>query len=334
MHPVLSMGFLALWCVMVALRELYLGIDTSAYTTSLCLVDREGRIAAEARQVLQVQEGKQGLRQSEALFQHVQNLPKVAEKLQGQLSGEWRIVAVAASSQPRPYADSYMPVFTAGRSFGAAYAQLTGVPFYELSHQENHILSGIHTAGGPLSGRFLSIHLSGGTTELTAVSVKRTGRMDIELLGSASDLHAGQFVDRVGVALGLSFPAGPALEKLAEKAEKPVVVPAVHRNGELSFSGPLTALLKHVGQAAPEAVALGCLQCIGRSLIKWIKWAESQSDSREILIVGGVAANRILRKMLADKLRNWHLFFAEPKYSTDNALGSALFARQAALSQE
>ena len=155
--------------------------------------------------------------------------------------------------------------------------------------------------------------------------------MDIELLGATSDLHAGQFVDRVGVALGLTFPAGPALEKLAEKAEQAVVVPAVHKNGELSFSGPLTALLKHVGQESPESIALGCLQCIGRALVKWIRWAEDQADCREMLIVGGVAANRILRNMLVDKLRNWNLYFAEPRYSTDNALGAALFARQAAL---
>lgn len=306
--------------------NLYLGIDTSAYTTSLCLVDSEGRIVAEARKVLTVPEGKQGLRQSEAVFQHVQNLPVLAREIRSQLGEGCEVKAVAATNQPRPHEGSYMPVFLAGQGFGEAYASLSGIPFNTLSHQENHILSGIHTAGGPISKEFLSIHLSGGTTELTRVAVGGDGRMDIDLLGATGDLHAGQFVDRVGVALGLGFPAGAALEALAQKGAAPVTVPAVHKDGKLSFSGPLTALLKKVSSERPEDIALGCFQCIGRALVKWIRWAEESTDCREMLIVGGVAANQIIRRMLLKKLPNWRLYFASPGYSTDNALGAALYA--------
>jgi N6-L-threonylcarbamoyladenine synthase len=287
--------------------NLYLGIDTSAYTTSLCLVDAAGQVAAEARQVLTVPHGKQGLRQSEAVFQHVRNLPQLAARLREQLGSSWQPAAVAATAKPRPQPDSYMPVFVAGHSFGASYAHIAGVPFYELSHQENHILSGMHTGGGPKSPRFLAIHLSGGTTELAQVTVAPEGRMSISLLGGTSDLHAGQFVDRIGVALGLPFPAGPALEKLAVASETVVTVPAVHKDGELSFSGPLTALLNQVEKADPGALARGCLECIGRALVKWIKWAETQTPCRELLLVGGVAANQIVRQLLKDELTHWDL---------------------------
>lgn len=309
--------------------KLFLGIDTSAYTTSLCVVDADGQVVGDVREVLTVPLGKQGLRQSEAVFQHIQNLPRLAGRIREQVGKHGVVAAIAATIAPRPQPGSYMPVFVPGSSFGEAYAHMAGVPFYQLSHQENHILSGIHTGGGPQSGRFLAVHLSGGTTELTEVAVAADGRMAVTVLGATGDLHAGQFVDRVGVALGLPFPAGPHVEKLALTSDCAVTVPAVHKNGQLSFSGPLTALLREVGKADPGAIALGCLECIVRALVKWVKWAESQVDCTELLLVGGVAANAIIRQMLAEKLSHWKLYFASPSYSTDNALGAALFARQA-----
>lgn len=309
--------------------SLYLGVDTSAYTTSLCLVSSTGEVVGEVRKVLTVPHGQQGLRQSEAVFQHIQNLPTLAEDLREQLGHGWKVAAVAASTAPRPQPGSYMPVFVPGSSFGLAYAHMAGVPFYELSHQENHILSGMHTSGMPSSSRFIAIHLSGGTTELMEVAAGDGGRMGISILGATGDLHAGQFVDRVGVALGLPFPAGPALEKLALGSDGAVTVPAVHKHGQLSFSGPLTALLAHAGKAEPGAIARGCLECIGRALIKWIRWAEAETRCTELLLVGGVAANQLIREMLSARLPHWKLYFAPPRYSTDNALGAALYARQA-----
>lgn len=307
----------------------YLGIDTSAYTTSLCAVDGAGRVIGEARKVLTVPRGKQGLRQSEAVFQHVQNLPLAAEGLREQMGGDWQIAAVAATTAPRPHPGSYMPVFAPGTCFGRAFAQLAGARFYELSHQENHLLSGMYDSGMPQVPRFLAIHLSGGTTELMDVAAESGSRLRISLLGATADLHAGQFVDRIGVALGLPFPAGPELEKLASRSASAITVPSVHKEGQVSFSGPLTALLNHVGKADAGAVALGCLQCIARTLVKWIRWAEAGVDCRDALVVGGVAANGIIRDILRTKLPHWRLYFASPRYSTDNALGAALFALDA-----
>lgn len=304
----------------------YLGIDTSNYTTSLCLLSDDGELAADVRQVLEVAPGERGLRQSEALFQHVKNLPMLTKELQPFLSNGNEIAAVGVSVQPRPQPDSYMPVFLAGYGLGVSLANLGNLPCYELTHQENHIWSGIKTAGGPLAERFLVIHLSGGTTELCKIFRDETFRFSIEVLGETMDLHAGQFVDRIGVALGLPFPAGKDLEKLALKTTSQVTVPSVHRDGKVSFSGPLTALLRQMDAASPPEIARGCFTAISRSLIKWIRWAGDRTSCQDLLVVGGVAANSIIREDLQKKLPHWRLFFADPSFSTDNAYGSAFYA--------
>lgn len=92
-----------------------LGVDTSNYTTSLCVISAEtGQLLAETRQLLPVDAGERGLRQSEALFFHVQHLPVLMSELMGRLQSqsirpEWS--AVGVSVRPRPFAASYMPVF-------------------------------------------------------------------------------------------------------------------------------------------------------------------------------------------------------------------------------
>ena len=306
--------------------KVFLGIDTSSYTTSMCLLGEDGEIKADERIILQVASGARGLRQSEALFQHVQNMPEVTARIGQALQGD-ELVSIGVTIKPRPSEDSYMPVFLPGSALAESIGHLLSIPCHKLTHQESHIWSGIASAQGPYASDFLAIHLSGGTTEMTLVGRdEKTNRLRVDLLGSTLDLLAGQFVDRLGVKLGLPFPAGPSLEKLAHKSEDTVSVPTFHRAGKVSFSGPLTALEKMVGNASPPVLAKACFESIGRTLVKWIRWAEGQSSSRDLLIVGGVAANKIIRSYLLQKLPNWDLFFAAPAYSVDNAYGAAFFS--------
>ena len=305
--------------------KVFLGIDTSNYTTSLCLLGEDGTILADERILLQVASGSRGLRQSEALFQHVQNLPKLCTALEPLLA-EHTLAAIGVSTRPRPQTDSYMPVFLAGSSLARSLARCLQVPCHELSHQENHIWSGLASAPGPQTPEFLAIHLSGGTTELAHVlRDKQSHRLRVELWGGTLDLHAGQVVDRLGVKLGLSFPAGPSLEKLAEETRDSVPVPTYHREGRVSFSGPLTALERMAEQVTAAVCARSCLLSIARTLSKWVQWAEERTDCRELLLVGGVASNRLIRQELVERLPQWRLFFAQPKYSTDNAYGAAYY---------
>ncbi|WP_096182638.1 O-sialoglycoprotein endopeptidase, partial [Effusibacillus lacus] len=303
-----------------------LGIDTSNYTTSLCLIDGEGHIVNEQRKPLAVETGKQGLQQSTALFQHVKNLPELFEKM-----GELRqLEAICVSVRPRPVEGSYMPVFLAGESVARTLASSFHIPLYRTSHQEGHIAAGEATAGRAPADEFLAVHLSGGTSDLLLARRRETG-YEITRLGSSRDLHAGQFIDRVGVALGLPFPAGPHLEKLASTASEDaqgIRLPSPVEGFNWSFSGPETAARKWIDSGAdPAGIARAVEDCIAKGLEKVLLKAMQQTQLRSVLIVGGVAANLHIRRRLLHRLQHpavgADLFFADPSYSTDNAYGVA-----------
>ena len=209
-----------------------LGIDTSNYTTSVAVFDGMG--GRNAGRLLEVRPGELGLRQSDALFQHVKRLPERFAQLrkEGWLDG---LSAVAASTRPRAVEGSYMPCFLAGESQGRALADVLGVPFYAVSHQQGHLAAAAWSAGKLelLDRPMLAWHLSGGTTELLYVEPEGTN-VRAECIGGTSDISAGQLIDRTGVLLGLPFPAGRALDALAAESG-PVRGFPVKLNG-LTFS--------------------------------------------------------------------------------------------------
>lgn len=304
---------------------MFLGIDTSCYTTSLAVTDAQGRLRSEARKLLTVPAGERGLRQSDGVFQHVQNLPLLAESLWREV-GPLQLQAVAASSRPRPVAGSYMPVFTVGTSFGRSLAAAFAVPFFELSHQEGHLLAGMWSAGVDWSN-FYTVHVSGGTTEILSVALGES--VAITELGGTEDLHAGQFIDRVGVALGLPFPAGPQLEALGLRAGDDVLqVPVAVRGRKLSFSGPESHVQRALARgAAAESVARGVERCVAESLARVLKNIMAEYGSKPLLFVGGVMANGYIRQALQERLGD-AAAFADPRFAGDNAVGPALFAQK------
>ena len=303
----------------------FLGIDTSCYTTSVAFLDSAGKLVADLRQPLQVKEGGRGLAQSEMVFQHVRNLPKLFRKLNDLCGGRLELAAVGVSSSPRSIAESYMPVFVVGESFGQTITSITDAPLYKLSHQESHIFAGVRSAGWPNNTVFLAVHISGGTTEVVRVTVE--DKINIEILGGSKDLHAGQFIDRVGVALGLPFPAGSHLESLALKAEEISNIPVSCKGMQLSFSGPETHVKRCITAGSnPAALAAGVQQCIAKSLTYIIAAAVKQTKLEEVLVVGGVAANNFIRSYLTSHLNGIRFLFPDNQYSSDNATGAAYFA--------
>ena len=148
-----------------------LGIDTSNYTTSAAVFDGSG--GYNAGRLLEVRPGELGLRQSDALFQHIKHLPGRFAELQaeGWLTG---LSAVGASTRPRAVEGSYMPCFLAGEGQGRTLADALGVPFYAVSHQQGHIAAAAWSAGRLelLDRPMLAWHLSGGTSMWS-----RTGSM-------------------------------------------------------------------------------------------------------------------------------------------------------------
>ena len=286
-----------------------LGIDTSCYTTSVALVE-DGRIAQE-RRLLSVAQGERGLRQSSALFQHVERLPELLEALFAHSPG--CVDGVCVSTRPRDAEGSYMPVFKAGECAARAIAAAQGVPLVETSHQQGHIRAALVDSGCG-EAEFVALHLSGGTTEAVFVGQGLKTR----LIAMSADLHAGQLVDRVGVALGLSFPAGPALEALARQGSAKGAMPLSHRDNQVSLSGAEAQAMRMIAAGVPGADVVA----------KLIEIAVRETGAKQVLLGGGVASSALLRELLPARLKRNGLKVAlcwgKPEYSGDNAVGVAL----------
>lgn len=310
--------------------KVVLGVDTSCYTTSVALMRADGSLVADARRVLEVKPGGRGLSQSEMVYQHTRNLPAVFQEAMARVGERIELQAVGATVRPRPVEDSYMPAFLVGEGYGKVLALSHGAAFYPLSHQENHILAGVWSASGPDAGSFLAVHLSGGTTEVTRVD--RLGdRFSVTLLGGSGDIAAGQLVDRIGVTIGLPFPAGPHLERLALQCrEKPSHIPVSVENCTVSFSGPETHARRLLDRgASPASLAAGVQHCIADALARMIRAAIATTGLHQVLMVGGVAANHYIRDYISRELGlggTVRLFFPSPEFSPDNAVGAAFHA--------
>lgn len=306
--------------------KVYIGIDTSCYTTSVAFMDRQAQLVGESRQILKVREGKCGLQQSEMVFQHTRNLPEMIAAAMPQGA---EIIGICASGCPRPLADSYMPAFLVGSGFARSFSVLNNIPLWLISHQENHLLAGKWSAGGPDDERFLLLHASGGTTDLLLAEQQPTGSFKLTEIGGSIDLHAGQFIDRIGVSLGLHFPAGPALEEFAKTAAEPVVLPVSVKGCKASLSGPATAAERKLAAGEDRAgIAAGVQKVLAETFYRLIFNAAKQYKVNSALIVGGVASNTYIREYLHNKLsrKKISLWHPQARFSCDNACGCAAFA--------
>lgn len=307
------------------MSQIVIGLDTSCYTTSVAAVTVEGQVLASCRKLLPVKEGERGLRQSEAVFIHVRQLPERLEELAAYTQGH-EIVAVCASRRPRDEEESYMPVFQVGDAQARGLAAMLGVPCFASTHQRGHVAAAM-VDSGVAEGDLLAVHLSGGTTELLSLRGD-----ELTLLGGTLDLHAGQFVDRVGVALGLPFPAGPHLEKLAVAGKSEAKLPANMADQDLHchFSGAETQVQRWIkqGDMPREDIAREVYDLLARTVSRMILAGSRDTGIRQVLIAGGVASSQLFRQLVTERIhkkdKGFHVCFGRPEYSGDNAVGAAL----------
>lgn len=320
-------------------KDFALGIDTSNYTTSLAITDVKGAIQADRRKILTVKQGERGLRQSHALFQHMENLPEMILELFDQIDKN-RIGGVSASNRPRPIEGSYMPVFKAGVNYGKIVAASLGVPFFGFSHQEGHLEAVRHNSILSEETEYLAYHLSGGTCELLHVTKEA-----IRIIGGSKDLSFGQVIDRTGVALGMSFPAGRIMDQMALKIRDELrnnmrEKAADHRkepgnylkkipidNLAINLSGMETQLQRELEKGAdPERLIYELFWNMSDCLCRLTEKAVAETGCDRILFTGGVAASRFVRESVHDYFedKSWKLVFGDPDLSPDNAVGTAL----------
>lgn len=304
-------------------RPCFLGLDTSNYTTSAAIYEPESSTICHNRSLLPVGEGELGLRQSDALFHHIRQLPEVLSGLMEK--GRGRLIeAVCASTTPRSLPGSYMPCFLAGSTVGQAMAQARGAPFYTTSHQNGHLAAALWSAGrlDLIERPFLAFHVSGGTFEALRIKPSREEVFLTEVIAATLDISAGQLIDRVGKMLGLGFPAGQKVEELARRGKWEKKINPTFRGRDCCLSGMENKAGQLLEQGtAPEDVCRFVLEYLAAVLCRMAEEATEEGGEQPIVFSGGVMSNGLLRETLS---RRFCCCFGEREFSSDNAAGVAV----------
>lgn len=303
----------------------FLGIDTSNYTTSAAVYISEENRIYQAKKLLPVKEGELGLRQSDAVFHHTKQLPDMIEQLFNDNPID-KPAAVTASVRPRNVEGSYMPCFLCGEGIARSFAAVGKIPMYTTSHQIGHILAALYSADrlDYINRSFIAFHVSGGTTDCLLCEPDEENILKVTEIGSSLDLKAGQAVDRVGVMLGLGFPCGMELEKLAVSADKHFKVRPVIRDGSCSLSGVENKCRDMYGKGEkPENIAAYCLDFIAKTIVGMTDHAVERYGNLPLIFAGGVMSDVIIRDMIISRYPE--ASFSAPQFSCDNAAGTAIY---------
>ncbi len=302
----------------------FLGIDTSNYTTSVALYNSDTNEIISKKKLLPVKSGEKGIRQSDAVFHHTVQLPELMNELfDGKL---YNIDGIGVSTKPCNEDGSYMPCFLAGISVAVSLSNALNIPLYRFSHQDGHIVAALYSANNIqlIDDKFLAFHISGGTSQALLVE-PCDNFFKTTVISDSLDLKAGQAVDRVGVSLGLKFPCGPEIEKLALQSSKKLQkIKVFRRDGNFSLSGVENKCKKMLddGESA-EDISMFCLSYIYSAIDDTVNEILKNYGDLPVVFSGGVMSNSIIRNEIQKK---YNSYFAEPYYSSDNACGIAILA--------
>lgn len=303
------------------MKNKYLGIDTSNYTSSCAVYDADNDTMDSLKKLLPVASGQLGLRQSDAVFHHTKNLPPLLSELCKKHRNDIR--AVSASYAPRDTDGSYMPCFSVGEGYADVLSTAFDAKLNRFSHQAGHIAAALWSTGQTqlMEKEFIAFHVSGGTTDVLYVKPSAENVFSIEMTGTSLDLKAGQAVDRVGSMLELDFPAGPALDILATESNKNFNIKPFMKDGSCSFSGVENKCMDMLKKGAPPCdVAKYCIDYICTAVRLMTKSALFEKGDLPVIYAGGVMSNSTISKTLS---REFGGFFAPPQFSSDNAAGTA-----------
>ena len=273
------------------------------------------------RKLLPVREGELGLRQSDAVFHHVQQLPELFRSAFSDYEGD--IDAIGVSYAPRTAEGSYMPCFTVGVTAAEILASVLKVPLYRFSHQQGHIAAALYSVDrlDLIDKKHVAFHVSGGTTEALFVN-SSDGFVTTEIIAQTLDLNAGQLIDRIGVMLGLRFPCGKELEKLALSCDEKVRAKATLKGLDCCLSGGQNIAEKYLKEGkSHEYIARFAMEFVAEAIVGMSLAIRESYGDLPFVYAGGVMSDSIIR----DKLSQLHeCVFAKPEFSSDNAAGTAV----------
>ena len=308
---------------------LILGIETSCDETGVALYHAAaGRLLAHVvHSQVAMHEAYGGVVPELASRDHIRRLVPLTRRVLKQANLEARAVTGVGYTEGPGLAGALL----VGASFAHALALALGVPAIGIHHLEGHLLSPLLSAHPP-SFPFVALLVSGGHTQL--MRVDGVGRY--RLLGETQDDAAGEAFDKTAQLLGLGYPGGPALSRLAEAGTPGRIRlprPMMHSDDlDFSFSGLKTAVLTVLKNQNPrhEDLARAFVDAVVEVLVAKCVKALQATGLRTLVVAGGVGANRQLRAALdADAARaGFRVFYPEPELCTDNG---AMIAFAAAL---
>lgn len=307
-------------------NNIILGFDTSCYTTSIAAISLNKEIVLNEKIILKVKKDNKGLRQSEAVFQHINNMGELSQIINEKLKS-YNIVGICVSTKPRPVDNSYMPVFSVGYNFAKLLSRINNCPFYETTHQENHIEASLFKSNLENKDKFLAVHMSGGTTEILLVE-KKDANYKIEIVGGSLDVSFGQLVDRLGVKLNYNFPCGKYIDENALKYSEKIKsgLKTSVRQGYMNLSGIENQINKIIHDYNEEYLSKILLDTLVRSMYKSLTYICEKYELKEVVFGGGVSASEYIKKELSEKLsrKNVKAYFTNQEYATDNGVGCAI----------
>lgn len=275
---------------------LVLGIETSCDDTSLALVDRSGHVVAEQTiNQIEIHSGYGGVYPELASRAHVHALMPAVKNVLDQADIRGRdLRAIGVTRGP-----GLIGSLLAGINFAAGLAAGWGVPIYGINHLRGHLRS-VDLEVKRLDYPAMVLLVSGGHTFLSYLEDQNS----IRLLGSTRDDSVGESYDKVARMMGLGFPGGPAIDRLAKggKATVRFPRPLIREGYEFSFSGLKSAVARHLEQN-PEAdhadICASFVEACIDVLMTKSRRALEEFPSRSFAIVGGVAASPQIRERAA-----------------------------------
>ncbi len=299
-----------------------LAIESSCDDTSAAVL-LDGRILSNiiADQAIHAKYG--GIVPEVASRMHLENITIVLDTALKEAGvGLSQLNAIACTAGP-----GLLGSLTVGLSFAKAMALSLDIPFISINHMRAHVLSHFIDEPKPLFP-FLCLTVSGGHTQI----VLAKDYHDMEILGQTRDDAAGEAFDKSGKILGLSYPAGPEIDRLASLGKPVYPFPIPQIDGlDFSFSGLKTAILYFIRDEVKkepefiqhhlENICASIQHTIVEILTRKIITAAKKYNINEIGIAGGVAANLGLRTKLSKLAlsHHWNLYFPAMQYCTDNA---------------
>ena len=285
-----------------------LGIESTAHTFSCAILEKKGKkgkILSDIRKIYRPPDGE-GIHPREASRHHAENSPEVlSECLQkaGVKMSDLDIISYAAGP-------GLGPCLRIGAVVARSLASYYKIPIYPVNHALGHIELGKMLTGAKDP---LVLLVSGGHTMILAFLSKKW-----RVFGETLDITLGQLLDQIGRSAGFASPCGTKIEELASKSTNYVNLPYVVKGNDVSFSGLLSA----TKQIIPKGLEDACfsLQETAFAMIgEATERALSFTGKKELLIVGGVAANKRLSEILQSvcKRHNCKFFVSPSQYAGD-----------------